>query len=205
MAHQLETPREALRHTVVRPAARPVAGPGGSLTRGAMLGGSLASALVGGALLVTHVGTVGVAGALFGTHMTVQGLLQLLTVPESRASAGVRALLFAGGGLVLLFGAVLLRGTVDTVFLLGLWTGCGWLLQGLTMAVAVTSDSVSHVFVYDDVLNAVIVSAGLFMTAFPFASLGQLTDVGSLVLLATGAIEAIAAVRRNPRTLRAID
>ncbi|GGM22694.1 hypothetical protein GCM10010129_78770 [Streptomyces fumigatiscleroticus] len=202
---QLETPRDEVRHPLDRPGVRMVAGPGGALTRATMLAGSLISATVGGVLIVAHVRTVTVAGALFGVHMAVQGVLQLLAVHESRASVAVRWLLSAGGLAALLLGAALFHGWADTVFLLGVWTGCGWLLRGLTMAVSVTSPSVSHVFVYDDLLNAVIVSAGLLMTAFPFSSLGQLADVGGSVLMATGAVEAVAAARRHPRTLRAID
>ncbi|MFF5553652.1 hypothetical protein [Streptomyces olivaceoviridis] len=202
---QLDTIRAEVRHPLGSTGVRMVAGPGGVLTRRAMLAGSLVSVTVGGALIVTQVRTVTQAGAFFGVHLAVQGVLQLLAVHESKASAAVRWMLAAGGVAALLLGAVLFHGRADTLFLLGLWTGCGWLLRGLTMAVSATSSSVSHVFVYDDVLNAVIVSAGLFITAFPFSSLGQLADVGGSVLMATGAVEAFAAVRRHPRTLRAID
>ncbi len=202
---QLDTIRAEVRHPLRGTAIRMVAGPGGVLTRKAMLAGSLVSAVVGGLLIVTPVRSVAQAGALFGVHLAVQGILQLLAVHQSKASVAVRWMLSAGGLAALLLGAALFHGSTDTVFLLGLWTGCGWLLRGLTMAVSATSASVSHVFVYDDVLNAVIVSAGLFLTAFPFSSLGQLADVGGSVLMATGAVEAFAAARRHPRTLRAID
>ncbi|MGP4045992.1 hypothetical protein [Streptomyces sp. 2A115] len=202
---QLEAPGDEVRPPVRRPGVRVAAPPGGALTRTAMLAGSLVSAAVGGLLIVVHVRTPAVAGALFGVHMGVQGVLQLLAVHESTASAPVRWLLAVGGFAALPLGAALFHGWAGTVFLLALWTGCGWLLRGFTMAVSVTSPSVSHVFVYDDVLNAVIVSAGLFMTAFPFSSLEQLADVGGSVLMATAAFEALAAARRHPRTLRAID
>jgi uncharacterized membrane protein HdeD (DUF308 family) len=171
-----------------------------------MVVGSLVSAAVGALLIVLPVHTPAAAGTLFGVHISVQGVLQLLAVHRSTtASAAVRWLLAAGGVAAVPLGAVLFHGRVDTVFLLALWTGCGWLLRGLTMAISVTSPSVSHVFVYDDVLNAVIVSAGLFMTAFPFASPEQLAHVGGSVLVATGAFEALAAARRHTGTLRAID
>ncbi|MET7694929.1 hypothetical protein ABZT06_44700 [Streptomyces sp. NPDC005483] len=178
---------------------------GGALTRATMLAGSLASAVVGGLLIVVPAPTPAVAGALFGVHIAVQGVLQLLAVCRSTASTAVRLLLADAGVAALPLGAVLVAGRADTVFLLALWTGCAWLLRGLTMAISVTSPSVSHVFVYDDVLNAVIVSAGLFMTAFPSVSPAQLANVGGFVLVATAAFEALAAARRTPRTLRAVD
>ncbi|WP_372346687.1 hypothetical protein [Streptomyces sp. KL116D] len=202
---QLDIPRDEARRPVRRFGARVVAGPGGALTRRTMLAGSLSSALVGCVLITVPVPTPEEAGTLFGVHMAVQGVLQLLAVRDSMASATVRRLLAAGGLAALALGVALWHGWADTAFLLGVWTGCGWLLRGLTMAVSVTSSSVSHVFVYDDLLNAVIVSAGLFMTAFPFESLAQLADVGGLVLVATAVVEAFAAARRHPGTLRAID
>ncbi|WP_338704285.1 hypothetical protein V2W30_40950 (plasmid) [Streptomyces sp. Q6] len=201
---QLESLRDDFRTPTDRPAPRVVAGPGGVLTRKTMLVGSLVSAAVGAALLVTSVRTVTAVGVFFGVHIAAQGVLQLLAVHGSRASTAVRRLLAGGGIAALVLGVVLVYGRADTV-LLGVWIGCGWLLRGLTMAVSATSSSVSHVFVHDDVLNAVIVSAGLFMTAFPYESPGQLADVGGFVLLATGVIEAFAAARRHPGTLRAID
>ncbi|MFF4354779.1 hypothetical protein [Streptomyces sp. NPDC001530] len=206
---QLETPRDEVRDRVRQSVYHPMhhpARPGGALTRVTMLAGSLVSAAVGGLLIVVAVRTPAAAGTLFGVHIAVQGVLQLLAVHRSMtASAAVRWLLAAGGVAALPLGAVLFHGWADTVFLLALWTGCGWLLRGLTMAISVTSPSVSHVFVYDDVLNAVIVSAGLFMTAFPFASPEQLARIGGSVLVATAAFEALAAARRHARTLRAID
>ncbi|WP_338692873.1 hypothetical protein V2W30_01250 [Streptomyces sp. Q6] len=202
---QLHIPRGEIRRLASHSRPRTAAGPGGSLTRTTMLAGSLASALVGVAMIVVPVRTVAVAGMLLGANLAVQGVLQLLAVRGSGASPTVRRLLSAGGLAVLLLGVALFHGRADTMFLLGVWTGCGWLLRGLTMAVSVTSSSVSHVFVHDDLLNAVIVSAGLFMTAFPFASLGQLAHVGGLVLVATAVVEAFAAARRHPGTLRAID
>jgi uncharacterized membrane protein HdeD (DUF308 family) len=216
---QLETPRDEIRDRVrqstpYRPVQQPgrrsgvpaAVGPGGALTRATMLVGSLVSAIVGALLIVVPVHTPAAAGTLFGVHIAVQGVLQLLAVYRSTTgSAAVRWLLAAGGVVALPLGVTLFHGWADTVFLLALWTGCGWLLRGLTMAISVTSPSVRHVFVYDDVLNAVIVSAGLFMTAFPFASAEQLAHVGGSVLVATAAFEALAAARRQARTLRAID
>ncbi|WP_238698129.1 hypothetical protein [Streptomyces sp. E5N91] len=190
------------RHDAGHSGGRTVAGPAGALT---MLAGALLCALVGGVLIVAHVGTVTTAGAFFGAHMAVQGVLQLLAVHESGAPRAVRRPLFAAGVAALLLGAALFHGWADTVFLLGLWTGCGWLLRGITMAISVTSPSAPRVFAHDDLLAAAIVSAGLFMTAFPFSSLGQLTHVGGSALLATGVVEAVAAARRHARTLRTID
>ncbi|WP_338704194.1 hypothetical protein V2W30_40570 (plasmid) [Streptomyces sp. Q6] len=207
MVH-LETPHAEVGDRMRRPAphsepSRWSARPSGALTRATMLAGSLVSASAGALLIVVPVPTPAATGALFGVHIAVQGVLQLLAVRRSTASAAVRWLLAVGGCAALPLGAVLLTGRADTVFLLGLWTGCGWLLRGLTMAISVTSPSVSHVLVYD-VLTAVIVSAGLFLTGFPYESPAQLADVGGFVLLATAVFELIAAARRNTRALRAI-
>lgn len=201
----LETAPHRARVLGHRPGGRVVAGPGGVLTRTTMFAGALVSMAAGAVLITAHVRTVTAAGVLFGVHMAVRGVLQLVAVYESEASRAVRALPAAGGLAALVLGAALLHGWADTVFLLGAGAGCGLLLRGLTMALSLTSPSVSHVFVHDDLLNAVIVSAGLFMTAVPLSSVGQLAGVGGCTLMVTAAVEAFAAALRHPRTLRAID
>jgi hypothetical protein len=177
-------------------------GPGRPPTRAALLAGAFVSALVGATLLLAHVRTVAAAGALLGVHLTAQGVLQLLAVRGSRVPRTGRVLLSCGGLAACVLGLLVLHGPADTVFLLGLWTGCGWLLRGLTLAVLGTSPAVSGLLVCDDLLTAVIVSAGLLMTAFPYASPEQLADVGGLVLIAASTAEAATALRRTPRACR---
>ncbi|MFE6895203.1 DUF308 domain-containing protein [Streptomyces sp. NPDC057694] len=174
-------------------------------TRGALLGGAVVSVAVGLALLVLPSPSLPAVGALLGAHAAVQGVLQLVRVQESPLLALVRWLLAAGALVVILLAAAMFRGYADSVFLLGLWTGFSWLLRGFAMAVSTTPASVSHVFVYDDLLNAVIVSAGLFMTAFPFSSLGQLVGISGALLIVVGLMEALSAARRRPQALRALD
>jgi uncharacterized membrane protein HdeD (DUF308 family) len=189
---------------VPRDTAEPVAATAAT-TRSALLMGALVSVIVGLTMLVTPtISLVGV-GVLLGVHTAAQGVLQLFSVQESRLLTPVRVLLAVGGLVVMLLAAALFRGYADSVFLLGLWAGFGLLVRGFAMAASTTPASVSHVFVYDDLLNAVIVSAGLFMTAFPFSSLKQLIWISGAVLIIVGLMEALSVARRQPQTLRAFD
>lgn len=167
-----------------------------------MLAGALISVSVGTTLLATPGLTPTTVGIVFGVQFAVQGLLQLFSAQEANVPRPVRWLLAAGGLVVLFLAVSFFRGHADSVFLLGLWTGFGLLLRGFTMAVSMMPSSVSHVVAYDDLLNAVIVSGGLFMTAFPFSSLGQLAYVAGSVLAFTGLVEAVGASRRPSRMLR---
>ncbi|MFG3206656.1 DUF308 domain-containing protein [Streptomyces sp. NPDC048192] len=170
--------------------------------RAARLAGALASVSTGATLLVTPGPTRTAAEIAFGAQFAVQGVLQLLAARQAPVPRCVRRLLAAGGLVVLVLAAFFFRGHADSVFLLGLRTGFGLLLRGSTMAVSVTPSSVGHVVACDDLLNAVIVSAGLFMTAFPFASLGQLADLAGLAMVMAGLVEAVGASRRRSRVLR---
>ncbi|MFF0225867.1 DUF308 domain-containing protein [Streptomyces sp. NPDC004629] len=170
-----------------------------------MLTGALVSASVGITMLLLPGLTLTAVGVLFGVQLAAQGVLQLLVSREAKVPAFVRWLLVAGGLVVLFLSTIFFRGHADSVFLLGLWTGFGWLLRGFTMAVSAIPGSVSHDFVYDDLLNAVIVSSGLFMTAFPFSSLSQLTDITGYVLVFGGSVEAFCASRRRPQALRTLE
>jgi uncharacterized membrane protein HdeD (DUF308 family) len=155
-----------------------------------------------GTVLVVNPGlTRSEVGGVFGVQFAAQGVLQLFAVQEARVPRPVRWLLSAGGLLVLLLAVSFFRGHADSVFLLGLWTGFGLLLRGFTMAVSMMPSSVWQVFAYDDLLNALIVSVGLFMTAFPFSSLGQLAYLAGLALLLTGLVEVVGVSRRRVRLL----
>lgn len=170
--------------------------------RAAGLAGALASVSVGTTLLVTPDSTGTTLGIVFGVQFAVQGVLQLFAAQEARVPRTVRWLLSGGGLLALFLAFCFFRGHADSVFLLGLWTGFGLLLRGFTMAVSMMPSSVSHVVAYDDLLNALIVSAGLFMTAFPFSSPGQLAHLAGFVLILTGLVEALGASRHRSRVLR---
>ncbi|MDN3029765.1 DUF308 domain-containing protein [Streptomyces sp. S.PB5] len=174
-------------------------------TRIAMLAGALVAVSVGVTMMVTPGLTLTAVGVLLGIQLAVQGAVQLLTVREAKVPQPVRWLLAAGALAVLFLASAFFRGHADSVFLLGLWIGFGWLLRGFTMAVSMIPSSIRHVFVYDDLLNAVVVSAGLFVTAFPFSSLGQLTTVVGSVLVSVGSVEAMSAFRRRPQSLRSFD
>ncbi|GGJ28920.1 DUF308 domain-containing protein [Streptomyces brasiliensis] len=166
------------------------------------LAGALISVSVGTTLVVTPGLTRSDMGVVFGVQFAVQGILQVFAAQEARVPRFVRWLLTAGGLVVLFLATSFFRGHADSVFLLGLWTGFGLLLRGFTMAVSMMPSSVSRVVAYDDLLNAVIVSVGLFMTAFPFSSLSQLAYIAGSTLVLTGLVEAVGASRRCGRALR---
>ncbi|MER6067150.1 DUF308 domain-containing protein [Streptomyces sp. NPDC001792] len=170
--------------------------------RAAGLAGALISVSVGTTLVVTPGLNRSTMGIVFGVQFAVQGVLQLFAAQEARVARPVRWLLSAGGLLVVFLAVAFFRGHADSVFLLGLWTGFGLLLRGFTMAVSMMPSSVRHVVAYDDLLNALIVSVGLFMTAFPFSSLGQLAYLAGFALILTGLVEAVGASRRRSRVLR---
>ncbi|GGM13762.1 hypothetical protein GCM10010129_67320 [Streptomyces fumigatiscleroticus] len=100
-------------------------------------------------------------GAL-GVHMAFQGVPQLLAAQRA-----------------------------DSVFPPGVWTGCGRPLRGPTMAVSVTSPSVSHV-----------VTAPVAISAEPPTSAGCPGDEREKAVMSE--LGASAAARRHPRTLRAV-
>lgn len=196
---QLETARYETRAR----GARTGAVPGWRVSAGAAeLAGAAAALSVGATVLVTPGLTLAAAGVLLGLQLTVQGAVQLLAVREARVPQAVRWLLGAGALAVLFLASAFFRGHADSVFLLGLWAGFGWLLRGFTRVVSAIPATGRQVFVYDDLFNASVVSAGLFMTAFPFSSLTQLTNVAGFFLVLIGLLEAVGVFRRSPRILR---
>jgi uncharacterized membrane protein HdeD (DUF308 family) len=177
----------------------------GLTNRRAMVMGGLITACIGFSVLAIPGLELRAVGVLFGTQLIILGVLQIVAISESAVSFPIRWILASGGLFNLILAVALFQGRADSVFLLGLWIGFGCLLRGFTMAVSVTPSSVSHVFAYDDLLNAVIVSLGLLITAFPFSSLSQLTAVVGVALMATGLVETFCGARRQPQTLRSFE
>jgi uncharacterized membrane protein HdeD (DUF308 family) len=103
------------------------------------LGLGVASVLLGIFALVWPGKTVVVVAVLFGVYLLISGILQFAEAFSHRFSGGTRVLMFASGTLSVLLGLFCFRGAEQSVVLLGLWIGIGWVFRGFTeLAAAMT-------------------------------------------------------------------
>lgn len=135
--------------------------------------------------------TLLVVGALFGIYLLVNGALQLAGAFGHHVPGHLRVLGFVSGALSILLGLICFRGAAESIFLLALWIGFGWLLRGITLtAVAISTEGLPargwQVF-----FGLITLLAGVVLIISPFRSIAALTLVSGIWLVALGVVELI--------------
>lgn len=161
-------------------------------------------ALVAGVLVLLWPGaTLLVVGAFFGAYLLVSGVFQIVAAFGTHASTAMRVMAFISGALAILLGLFCFRGATQTILLLALWIGIGWLFRGITLTVAALSDPAMPARGWQGFTGVVSVLGGIVLIVSPFESVALLTVLGGCFLLATGAVEIVAAFQIRGRVRRA--
>src|SRR5258705_11289583 len=109
------------------------------LWESALLFGILAVIL--GILVLTWPGkTIIVAAIIFGAYLLVTGFAQVIFAFSLHVSAGGRVLLFISGAASLILAVLCFRSLQDSILLLAIWIGIGFLSLGVATAVSAISD-----------------------------------------------------------------
>ncbi|WP_369260522.1 HdeD family acid-resistance protein [Streptomyces sp. R35] len=172
----------------------------------AVLGAGIAALALGVMVLVWPEASLRVAGVLFGVYLIVSGVLQLVAAFGTHAATSLRVLAFISGALSILLGLFCFRGAMESILLLALWIGIGWLFRGITQAIAAASDPTVPARGWQVFLGIISFIAGIVLIVAPFKSVAVLTLVAGCWLIAVGIVEIITAfgirssARRIPRT-----
>ncbi|WP_329564227.1 HdeD family acid-resistance protein [Kitasatospora sp. NBC_01266] len=161
----------------------------------ALLAAGLAAAVLGVLVLVWPHATLIVIGVLFGLFLLVSGLVQLVAAFGTHGSTALRVMAFISGALSIVLGLFCFRGTLESILLLGLWIGIGWLFRGITQVVAAAHDPGTPARNWLIFLGLVNVVAGIVLISWPIKSVTVLTVVAGCWLLAVGLVEVAAALR----------
>lgn len=188
----------------------PVEGPLHALSRAAwqvVLVTGIASLILGVLVLIWPGSTLRATGVLFGVYLVVSGVFQLVSAFGTHRTTGLRVLAFISGALSILLGLFCFRGPMQSLLLLALWIGIGWLIRGITQTLAAASDPSMPARGWQIFLGILTFLAGIVLIDSPFESVAVLTVVGGIWLVAVGIVEIVMAVRmraqaRNvPRTV----
>ena len=76
--------------------------------------------------------TLLVAGVLFGIYLVVSGVGYVFAAFGTHAGAAMRVLSFLTGVVSLVLGFFCFRDKLESILLLALWIGIGWLFRGVT-------------------------------------------------------------------------
>ncbi len=170
----------------------------------AVLLAGVAAVVLGVLVLVWPKATLFVVGICFGLFLVLSGIVQLVAAFGTHISTALRVMAFISGALSILLGLFCFRGTLESILLLGLWIGIGWLFRGITQLMAAASDPGMpargwQVFV--GIVNAV---AGIVLVVWPISSIRVLTVVTGCWLLVLGLVEVITALQIRGAAKRAL-
>jgi len=161
----------------------------------ALLAAGLASLILGAVVFAWPEQTLRVVGVLFGLYLLIIGVVQLVAAFGTHAATALRVLAFISGALCVLLGLLCFRSAAQSLLLLALWIGIGWLFRGITQAAAAASDPDMPARGWQataGVLNAV---AGVFLMVWPVASIAALTVLAGCCLVVLGLMEIVTAFR----------
>ncbi len=165
------------------------------------------SLILGVLVLIWPGSTLLATGVLFGLYLVISGVFQLVAAFGTHRTTSLRVLGFISGALSILLGLFCFRGPMQSLLLLALWIGIGWLIRGITQTVAAVSDPAMPARGWQIFLGIVTFAAGIVLIDSPFESVAVLTVVGGIWLVVVGIIEIVTAlgirgrVHRVPREL----
>lgn len=163
----------------------------------------LAAVVLGVLVLAWPGATILVAGIIFGAYLLVSGIAQVVFAFTLHVSAGGRVLLFVSGAAALVLAVLCFRSLEDSILLLAIWIGIGFIFRGVATAVSAISDPALPGRGWEIFFGVVSLLAGVVMLATPFDSLAVLTMVVGIWLIVLGGFEVIAAfgIRKAVKTL----
>ncbi len=162
------------------------------LWKSALLSGVLAI-ILGAMVLAWPAITLFVAAVFFGAYLLITGVSQVFFAFSLHVSAGGRVLLFLSGAAALILAVLCFRSLQESILLLAIWIGIGFIFRGVATAVSAISDPTLPGRGWELFIGVISLIAGVVMLASPFASLATLTQVVGIWLIILGLFEAISA------------
>ncbi|MFJ4845202.1 MULTISPECIES: HdeD family acid-resistance protein [unclassified Streptomyces] len=156
-----------------------------------LLTAGVAAIVLGVCVLAWPGETLLVIGVLFGIYLLISGVFQLAGAFGPHVPGGMRVLHFVTGALSILLGLICFRGAAQSLLLLALWIGFGWLLRGIMLVAAAVSTEGLPARGWQIFFGAITLVAGIVLIVSPFGSLAALTLVSGVWLVVLGVAEIV--------------
>jgi len=137
--------------------------------------------------------TIVVAAIFFGASLLVYAISQVVFAFSLHVSAGGRVLLFISGAAALILAVLCFRSLEQSILLLAIWIGVGFIFRGVATAVSAISDPTLPGRAWEIFIGVISLVAGVVMLASPFESIATLTVVVGIWLIVIGFFEAVSA------------
>jgi uncharacterized membrane protein HdeD (DUF308 family) len=155
-----------------------------------LVAGAGAAAVVLGVLVLVWPGeTLVLIGALFGIYLLVSGAFQLAGAFGHHVPGHLRALGLLSGAFSVLLGLICFRGPLESILLLAIWIGFGWLLRGITQVVTAMSADAMPAKGWQIGFGVIGVIAGIVLITSPISSIATLALIAGVWLVVLGVIE----------------
>jgi uncharacterized membrane protein HdeD (DUF308 family) len=162
------------------------------LWKSTLLSGILAVIL--GILVLAWPGiTIVIAAIFFGAYLLVTGIAQVIFAFSLHVSAGGRVLLFISGAAALILAVLCFRSLEESILLLAIWIGVGFIFRGVATAVSAISDPTLPGRAWEIFIGVISLVAGIVMLAWPFESIATLTIFVGIWLIVLGVFEVVSA------------
>ncbi|MET9908517.1 HdeD family acid-resistance protein [Streptomyces sp. NPDC006476] len=139
--------------------------------------------------------TLRVVGVLFGVYLLVTGVFQLAAAFGTHVPGHLRALHFITGALSIVLGLICFRGAMESILLLALWIGFGWLLRGIMVTATAASTAAMPARGWMLFSGIIGMLAGIALIVAPFASIAALTLTAGIMAIVLGVVEVFHAIR----------
>lgn len=140
-----------------------------------------------------------VSGVLFGLYLLISGVFQLVAAFGTHRTTSLRVLAFVSGTVSVLLGLFCFRRPMQSILLLALWIGIGWLFRGVTQTLAAASDKSMPARGWQIFLGVVTVVGGIVLIDSPIESVTVLMLLGGCWLVAVGVVEIVIGLRMRQR------
>ncbi|WP_051709520.1 HdeD family acid-resistance protein [Streptomyces sp. NRRL S-350] len=190
---------------IITPDGSPVQGPLGMLAKAAwqiLMVAGLASLALGIVVFAWPRETLLVVGVLFGLYLLVIGVVQLVASFGTHATTALRVLAFISGAICVLLGLLCFRSAAQSVLLLALWIGIGWLFRGITQLAAAISDPLMPARSWQAFAGVANTLAGVLLMVWPAGSITALAVLAGCWLVILGVVELATAIQVRSRAKR---
>jgi uncharacterized membrane protein HdeD (DUF308 family) len=172
------------------------------LWKSVLLSGVL-SLILGILVLVWPGISILVAAIFFGAYLLVTGISQVFHAFTLHVSAGGRVMLFISGAAALILAVLCFRSIQNSILLLAIWIGIGFIFRGVATAVSAISDPDTPGRGWEIFVGVISLIAGVVVLASPFPSLATLTIVVGAWLVVIGIFEIVASfgIRKASKNL----
>src|ERR1700756_1122904 len=106
-----------------------------------------------------------VAAIFFGAYLLVTGIYQVMFAFSLHVSAGGRVLLFISGAAALILAVLCFRSLQNSILLLAIWIGVGFIFRGVATAVSAISDETLPGRAWEIFIGVITLIAGVIVLA----------------------------------------